>query len=60
MKNVVINVIDIVNVSVYIKTKTINDNDRHPTTLYTVNMERFAGPNIHGFSPMKFFTGILS
>ena len=27
----------------------------HPTTYYIVNRERFAGLNIHGFSPMKFF-----
>ena len=26
----------------------------------TINMERFAGVNIRGFSPIKFFTGILS
>ena len=26
---------------------------------YTVNEERFAGPNIHGFSPMNFFMEIL-
>ena len=26
---------------------------------YTINGERFAGLNIHSFSPMKFFTGIL-
>ena len=25
----------------------------------TVNAKRFTGLNIHGFSPMKFFTGIL-
>ena len=26
----------------------------------TINGERFAGLNIRGFSPMKFFTGIFS
>ena len=30
-----------------------------PYMIYTVNMERFAGLNIHGFSPMKVFAAIL-
>ena len=27
--------------------------------IFTTNVERFAGLNIHGFHPMKFFTEIL-
>ena len=27
--------------------------------IYTVNVERFAGLNVHGFSPMKVFVAIL-
>ena len=28
--------------------------------IYTVDVEKLAGLNIHGFSPMKFFTETLS
>ena len=31
-----------------------------PYMIYTVNVERFAGLNICGFSPLKIFVGILS
>ena len=35
------------------------DRFRKATLPYTVNGERFAGLNIRGFSPMKFFTEMV-